>query len=107
MINQPIDEVYATFDAPDRRPPRLLSLPSGQQAPSDDSWTHAALRRIGRFAGQRVELRYVFYPVPGGTQVTVAVHVVDRDAGMRGAAASAAARRFLAAHLRGMKDSLE
>jgi hypothetical protein len=99
VINQPIDDVCAAFGVlVDRSPGR---------APSGEFEADPTLHRTGRFAGRWVELKFTFYAIPGGTQVTAVADVIDGQGGVRSALSSAAARRYLASHLRGMKDALE
>ena len=102
MINQPLDAVLRLVSTGDQ----ASRIPDLERSTTQS--TDPIFRQSHTFLGRRVEVRYTFYAIPGGTQVTA---VVEEEASNRGDAvgilAARASRRQIEADLSALKGALE
>lgn len=108
VINQPLSHVFRHVAVSGSRPLGRGKAHEACQVDADTATTDPALRCLATVAGRAVEYRYVFYEVPGGTQVAARAlagnHALDT---LVSPMASAIAARRLDTDLRQLRIELE
>jgi hypothetical protein len=100
VINAPIDEVFefftGTLKSRDQTKPADLTL---------EGPTHSRAQLV---LGRKIEVKYSFYAVPGGTQIVAAIeHLSGQIADPRGILARRVAKRRVDLELSRVKNRLE